>query len=273
LEEHPRGDPQDEEEDKMILDTVKVPWLPQTRIENEANDLLNQWEKFSGQEIVPPIPVEAIVEKYLGITLEYDQLEDMLGIPDVLGATWVGKKRMVINSSLLDGHEGRLIFTCGHEVGHWVLHRKYIFDQAAKSHDSNSGNNPAIVCRVSASKTKAEWQADCFSACLIMPGLAVRGAFHKVFGEDPLVIHNRHSCFGRNNPMVLDPSLDTAHQIAKYVMDAGQFENVSKEAMTYRLEDLGLLVNETGFSLSSSFQAKKSFLKNSREKKLKSNNT
>ena len=30
----------------MILDTVKVPWLPQTYIENEANDLLNQWEKF-----------------------------------------------------------------------------------------------------------------------------------------------------------------------------------------------------------------------------------
>ena len=257
----------------MILDTVRVPWLPQTQIEHEANDLLNQWEKFSGQEIIPPIPVEAIVEKYLGITLEYDKLEEMLGIPDVLGATWVEKKRMVINSSLLDGHEGRLTFTCGHEVGHWVLHRKYIFAQSAYSHDPNSANNPAIVCRVSASKTKGEWQADCFSACLIMPRLAVRGAFHKVFGEDPLVIYNRNSCFGRNNPLALDPSLDTAHQIAKYIMDAGQFQNVSKEAMTYRLEDLGLLVNETGLSLSSSFQAKKPFFKNSRERKLKGSNT
>ena len=256
----------------MILDPVKVPWLPQTQIENAADDLLRQWEKFSGQEIIPPIPVEAIVEKYLGITLEYDKLEEMLGIPDVLGATWVEEKRMVINSSLLDGQEGRLTFTCGHEVGHWVLHRKYIFGQAAYSHDPNYGNNPAIVCRVSASKTKGEWQADCFSACLIMPGLAVRGAFHKVFGEDPLVIYNRNSCFGRNNPLVLDPSLDTAHQIAKYVMDAGQFQNVSKEAMAYRLEGLGLLVNETGLSLSSSFQTKKPFFKNSRERKLKSNN-
>jgi Zn-dependent peptidase ImmA (M78 family) len=257
----------------MILDPVKVPWLPQTYIENAADDLLNQWEKFSGQEIVPPIPVEAIVEKYLGITLEYDKLEEMLGIPDVLGATWVEEKRMVINSSLLDGQEGRLTFTCGHEVGHWVLHRKYIFDQTIHSPDSDSGNNPAIVCRVSASKTKGEWQADCFSACLIMPSRAVRGAFHKVFGGDPLVIYNRNSCFGRNNPLALDPSLDTAHQIAKYIMDAGRFLNVSKEAMTYRLEDLGLLVNETGLSLSSSFQAKKPFFKNSRERKLKSNNT
>ena len=257
----------------MILDTLRIPWLPQTKFENEANDLLNQWEKFSGQEIIPPIPVEAIIEKYLGITLEYDKLEDILGIPDVLGATWVEKKRMVINSSLLDGHEGRLTFTCGHEVGHWVLHRKYILDQAANSHDINSGNNPGIVCRVSTFKTKGEFQADCFSACLIMPSLAVRGAFHKVFGEDPLVIYNRKSCFGRNNPLVFDPSLDTAHQIAKYVMDAGQFQNVSKEAMTNRLEDLGLLVNETGLSLSSSFRAKKPFFKNFQERKPKSSNT
>jgi hypothetical protein len=183
LEEHRRGYSQDEEEIKMILDTVKVPWLPQTQIENEAHDLLNQWEKFSGQEIIPPIPVEAIVEKYLGLTLEYDKLEDILGIPDVLGATWVEKKRMVINSSLLEGQEGRLTFTCGHEVGHWFLHRKYISDQAAYSHDPNSGNNPSIVCRVSAAKTRGEWQVDCFSACLIMPGLAVRGAFHKVRGR------------------------------------------------------------------------------------------
>ncbi|MDI6755611.1 MAG: ImmA/IrrE family metallo-endopeptidase [Thermodesulfobacteriota bacterium] len=208
------------------------------------------------------------MEKYLGITLEYEKLEEILGIPDVLGATWVEEKRMVINISLLDGQEGRLTFTCGHEVGHWVLHRKYIIDRAAYSPDSDSGNNPAIVCRVSAAKTRGEWQADCFSACLIMPGRAVQGAFHKVFGEDQLVIYNRNSCLGENNPLALDPSRDTAHQIAKYVMDAGRFLNVSKEAMTYRLEDLGLLVNETGLSLSSSFQAKKPFFKNSRERKL-----
>src|SRR5512137_1347412 len=100
----------------MILDTVRVPWLPKPQIETAANDLLGQWETFSGQKVVPPIPVEAIVEKYLGITLEFEQLENVLGIPDVLGATWVEEKRMVINSSLLDGKEGRFTFTCGHEI-------------------------------------------------------------------------------------------------------------------------------------------------------------
>jgi Zn-dependent peptidase ImmA (M78 family) len=190
----------------------------------------------------------------------------MLGMPDVLGATWVEEKRMVINISLLDGKEGRLTFTCGHEVGHWVLHRKYIFDQAAYSYDSGPANNPAIVCRVSTSKTRGEWQADYFSACLIMPRPAVQEAFHKVFGGNPIVIYNRIGCFGRNDLLALDPALDTAHQFAKNVIDAGQFLNVSKEAMGYRLEDLGLLINQTGLPLSTGFKRDNPVAKNSKER-------
>jgi Zn-dependent peptidase ImmA (M78 family) len=249
----------------MILDTLRVPWLAKPQIENAANDLLAQWETFSGQKVVPPIPVEAIVERFLGITLEYDKLEEMLGIPDVLGATWVKEKRMVINSSLLDGKEGRFTFTCGHEVGHWILHRKYLA-RTTHSHDSEHNDTLPVVCRVSASKTRAEWQADYFSACLIMPEPAVREAFQKAFGEDPLVIYNLNSCFGRNNPLALDPSLDTAYQIARNVMDAGQIQNASKEAMAYRLEDLGLLVNRTGLPLSAGFKVKQSSLRNSQNK-------
>jgi len=253
----------------MILDTVGVPWLPKPQIANAAKDLLEEYENFSGQKVGPPIPIEAIIERYLGITLEYDRLEEMLGLLDVLGATWVEEKRMVINSSLLDGKEGRFTFTCGHEVGHWVLHRQYLFDQTAHSHDSAAKNTPPVVCRVSASKTRGEWQADYFSACLLMPGHAVRAAFHKSFGEDSLVIYNRNSCFGRNNPLALDPSLDTAHQIAKHVMDAGKFLNVSKEAMAYRLEDLGLLVNRTGLPLSAGFKVKQTSFRNSQDKNSK----
>ena len=113
----------------MIVDMGKVSWLTKFQISQETDELLNQWEIFTGQEVKIPIPVEAITEKYLEFTLEYDNLEEILGIPDVLGATWVEEKRMVINSSLLDGVEGRITFTCGHEIGHWILHRKYLFDQ------------------------------------------------------------------------------------------------------------------------------------------------
>src|SRR5512139_1720007 len=110
----------------MIVDMGKVSWLTKEEIGFRADDLLNQWETFTGQTVRPPIPVEAIAEKYLKITLEYDDLNRVFGGSDVLGATWVEEKRMVINSSLLDGPEGRINFTCAHEIGHWVLHRKYI---------------------------------------------------------------------------------------------------------------------------------------------------
>jgi hypothetical protein len=233
----------------------KVSWMGKEEIGFQADELLNQWETFSGQSVKPPIPVEAIAEKYLEITLEYDDLNQVFGGSDVLGATWVEEKRMVLNSTLLDGPEGRLNFTCAHEIGHWVLHRKYL----AKKASHFQGASPTIVCRTSAAKIRGEWQADYFSACLLMPQADVQVAYEKVFGPAPLLIYNQKSCYGRHNSVALDPSLDTADRIALKVMGEGNFSNVSQEAMCYRLEELGLLINHSRQPLSTIFQAKKLF--------------
>lgn len=239
----------------MIVDMGKVSWLGKDEIGFRADELLNQWEIFTGQPVKPPIPVEAIAEKYLKITLEYDDLNQVFGGSDVLGATWVEEKRMVLNSTLLDGPEGRLNFTCAHEIGHWVLHRKYL----AKKAGHFQGASPTIVCRTSAAKIRGEWQADYFSACLLMPQADVQAAYEKTFGPEPLQIFNQKSCFGRHNSLVMDPSLDTVDEISRLVMIAGNFENVSQEAMCYRLEELGLLVNRSLKPLSAVFKAKNLF--------------
>lgn len=244
----------------MMVDMSNVSWLSKTQIDLEALELLNQWEIFTEKETKPPIPVEAIAEKYLEFTLEYDDLEAMLGIPDVLGATWAEEKRMVIHHSLLDGIEGRIAFTCGHEIGHWILHRKYLFDQFMRSHyPGNKMNEPTIVCRISTSKLRGEWQADYFSACLLMPEKEVISAYQRAFGSEPLTIFNEKSCFGRKIliDFVLDPALDTVKEIAQRVIVEGKFTNVSKEAMCYRLNDLGLIVNMTGKPLVTPLKPKK----------------
>ncbi len=225
----------------------KVPWLEKGEIAREAEALLDRWADFSGQKSTPPIPVEAIVEKYLGITLEYDDLAEILGIPDVLGATWVEEKRMIIQESLSAGEESRIGFTCGHEIGHWILHRKYL---------KGINHPPTIVCRVSNAKSREEWQADYFSACLIMPSKEVQKAFHRAFGPQPLIMDNEKSCFGRNQTFLLDPSLETAKGLAQRVIEAGNFSNASREAMCYRLEELGLLINRTSKSLWNYFREK-----------------
>ena len=218
---------------------ARVPWHSRREIADEAEALLCRYTAFAGKVISPPIPVEELVEHYLGITLEYDDLETRLGIPDVLGATWVEKKLMVIHEPLLEGAEGRLVFTCAHEVGHWIMHR-----ELAQKEFKRTGNE-AIVCRDGSVKLRGEWQADYFASCLLMPEEAVQEAFARVFGGKPLVMYNARSCYGRGAPL-LDPALDTAPEIAEAVKQAGGFTNCSREAMRYRLEDLDLLINLTG---------------------------
>jgi Zn-dependent peptidase ImmA (M78 family) len=237
----------------MLVNMNKVVWLGKTEIEREAYNLLSEWSTFTGQEAKPPIPVEAIIEKYLGITLEYDDLDKSLGIPGVLGATWVKEKRMAINNSLLDGVEGRIVFTCGHEIGHWILHRSYFFEQFSRLGQRADDESPPIICRTSASKQRGEWQADHFSRCLLMREMDVKDAYENAFGHEPLILYNEKSCFGRHNPIVLDPALDTVKEIAQEVIHQGAFTNVSREAMVYRLQELGLLINSTGKSFTNHF--------------------
>lgn len=243
----------------MMVDMSNVSFLSKAEIQQKASELLDQWGAFTGKEIEPPIPVEAIAEKYLEFTLEYDNLDEMLGLPGVLGATWAKEKRMVINHSLLEGVEGRIAFTCGHEVGHWILHRKYLFDQEIGFCRFGFQADPIIVCRIATSKLRGEWQADYFSACLLMPEEEVVKAYQKVFGQAPLMIFNEKSCFGRNHPVdfVFDPALDTIKEIAQKVIHEGKFTNVSKEAMCYRLNDLGLIINLTGKPLVGQLKAKR----------------
>jgi Zn-dependent peptidase ImmA (M78 family) len=238
----------------MILDMNKVSWLTKAEISREADHLLDRWSTFIREKAKPPIPVEAIAENYLGIAVEYDDLEEILGISDVLGATWVESKTMVINSSLLDGAEGRISFTCGHEIGHWVLHQKYLFKHFSRRDSSGANPSPTVVCRISTSKLRGEWQADYFGACLLMPSGEVQEAFEGAFGREPLALYNKKSCFGRRSSIVLDPALDAVKEIAGRVIDRGGFTNVSRESMGYRLHELGLLVNFTGEAFPSYFK-------------------
>jgi Zn-dependent peptidase ImmA (M78 family) len=240
----------------MIVDMDKVAWLSKEEIQQMSIELLGQWESFSGRKPDPPIPVEAIAEKYLDICVEFDNLEELLGIPDVLGATWVEEKKMVINSSLLEGSEGRISFTCSHEIGHWVLHRKYLHERFTRVERDSRMVNPTVVCRASAFKVRGEWQADYFSGCLLMPRQAVEAAYREIFGPHPLVMYNERSCVNPRNPLVLDPAHDSAKEIARRVSEGANFTNVSKEAMCYRLLDLGLLVDRAGRSLSESLETR-----------------
>ena len=218
---------------------MKVPWLPKKTIADAAAGVIAGYEAKINRAVQAPIPVEAIIERGLGVKLGFADLRKMLELNDVLGAIYIKDELICIDQSLTDHqNEGRLCFTLAHETGHWVLHRQLI-DQAHRT-----GRNDAFIfCRIKDAKKPVEWQADYFASCLLMPADAVKMAFRTLYGSKPLVLHNVKSSYC--GPICFDPCVQNWPILAAAVKAAGNFTNVSKQAMIIRLQDLDLVQNET----------------------------
>jgi hypothetical protein len=223
---------------------MKVQWLPKESIARRASDLLRSYEQVVRHPVHPPIPVEHIIERHLGLSLRFEDLEARLGMEDVLGATFVRSKTISINQKLLENKsEGRMMFTCAHEAAHWVLHRQYV-EEATRRGDQEVG----IICRTKDARLPVEWQADYFASCLLMPEQEMKGAFSQVWGGNVMVLDNVRSRLGGTS-ICVDPCVRNWPFIADAVREAGRFNNVSKEAMIIRLRELGLVVNKTDVCL------------------------
>ena len=219
---------------------MKVPWLPKNTIAERASSLIKYFQSLAGYEIKPPIPVEEIIERALGLQLLYDDLEEKLGSRDILGAIYVHAKLICINERMFEhSSEGRLVFTCGHEAGHWVLHRKY-----AAVGSQKDGQSASVVCHLKDAGKAIEWQADYFASCLLMPEKEIRKAFHEVCSLEPIVVRNVRSD-SVQGMRCAEPFVEQWPYIAAAMCEAGGFSNVSRQAMVIRLQDLGLLVNRT----------------------------
>ena len=221
---------------------LKVPFLRHSELDHAAAELLRKYSAWKDSPVRPPIDVDEIVEGYLGLDFEVVDLRATLGMPDVLGATWLDDAVVRVDESL-EGKEGRFAFTVAHEVGHWVLHRPIIeMDKvtlplfAAKP---DAEPKPAIVCRDRAKKQPAEWQADQFAARVLMPASDVISVMRGLHGTDPSVLADLEA---HRRAGSLDPEL---RRLADEAINDGQFTNVSNEAMCYRLLDLKLVVDKT----------------------------
>jgi len=112
----------------------RVPFLPDRQIEQEAEVLLAEYGQAHGAVTEPPVPVDEMIELYLGLSLEFYDMQKLFGIGDVYGALWVNERRVGVAASLdPEQHPaklGRYRFTLAHETGHWRLHR-HLFQQRA----------------------------------------------------------------------------------------------------------------------------------------------
>lgn len=171
-----------------------------------------------------PIPVEAIIEKVYKLKMEFQYIRKngrILGetvftdcmVPIYNKRSGEGYKlepfpagTIIIDASLFNCRgDGRFIWTCAHELSHWVIDKDYFMQL---------GETAAMTDKVSRSSETdkaVERQANRLTSRILMPKGVTKMAFH----------HNR----GRSNAV---------EYLAK-------FFGVSVEAMNYRLIELGLL--------------------------------
>jgi hypothetical protein len=231
-----------------------VPFLPEKRIEAEADLLLAEFGDRMAPVKSPAVPVERIAEVYLRLELEFVDMRRMFPEADVHGAIWFESRRIAIDQSLEPtanpSRLGRYRFTLAHEIGHWRLHRQhYLRNPDERRLFDGASETPDVACRAKERKLRVEWQADCFAACLLMPRQLVHAAWTAFRGADGRpadMAELRAARDGsrlqyRGNSATTEQERDLAVKEDFCRPLAAEFE-VSAEAMRIRLEQLNLLV-------------------------------
>lgn len=181
----------------------KIPILSSDEINCHAEKFIQDFDSDLFEDI-HALDVEAFLELYLKVDMEYDYLScdsSCLGmtvfnntnkIPvydkEENRAKYISAHEgtiIVDNSLLEDDQEKRLRFTLGHEAGHWIFHKAFfgynpgqmsLFEIDTAYTRCRYVNNNYIYRRTENwdDEKWMEWQADKFSACLLMPETSVR---------------------------------------------------------------------------------------------------
>jgi IrrE N-terminal-like domain len=238
--------------------SLKVAYRPDAEIEASANTLLARYSRAKAIQVRPPIDLDDLLV-HLGLRLDLDDLEAMLGIPDVLGALWVEERRIYIDQTLdpdeRPGALGRFRFTLAHEIGHWSLHRSFFLLKELHDDLFQGSSGPSIVCRTSQRRERIEVQADAFAAALLMPQPAIAAHWQRLIGPERLKVSELRGRAGVFLAAALaGPSHEprTQHDalIEFFIRPMAEAFEVSPPAMRIRLERLGLIVHDAEPTLS-----------------------
>ena len=207
-------------------------------IEKIASKLLHRYSETSLYNYDLPIPVEALTEDMFGIKIEKDKLQK-----GVAGKLYVKDKLIVLNA---DDILERQRFTIAHELGHLSLHVKNL--------------ERSIICR-KRDTSRIEKEANCFAASVLIPKRMVYEYLIKSIKKQAKLDLNWLLDILKN---LSDTGLDSLNKlIINYtkpsnsaskirtteegeillalISNIAQQFLVSKEALTWRLKNVGLL--------------------------------
>ncbi len=108
-----------------------------------AAEILHRYTNQTGETVGLPIPIEMIVEKTYGLTIEWDDIDEPDGFV-VLGALAPSTGTIVMNTRHLDRFErwvGPERFTLAHELAHWI------YDADPMQGSLDLGGTAEVFCR------------------------------------------------------------------------------------------------------------------------------
>lgn len=139
-----------------------------------ADIVLRRHEAVAGESVGLPVPVEDIIERTMGLTILYDEIEEPAGTM-ILGALSPSDRLIVLNErhvALFEEVVGPEKFTIAHELGHWVYDAD---DPNQQSLDFTSSTDEVFCYHRDGSENVAdaarlrEISANGFASCLLMP--------------------------------------------------------------------------------------------------------
>jgi Zn-dependent peptidase ImmA (M78 family) len=110
-------------------------------IEDLAQRRLDQLQRELGRPLAPPIPIDLLAEKVLGLDFLWEPIEELPG--EIVFGGLIPEERLVVlnenRKALFEEKPGLERFTKGHEMGHWDLfvdkarlHHPNLFETAAQ---------------------------------------------------------------------------------------------------------------------------------------------
>ena len=157
---------------------MMLPWpefIPDGVLEQRAIDLLREHERRSGAPVCLPVPIEAIVERTLGLRVVWLPIEERPGeiILARIDPDYRGHPTIQMNENRVAHFEeffGTEQFSLAHEAGHWVLHYgRGRGRQLGLLPGTTEGTSTSVLCRRMSDGDRRELQADRFAAYLTYP--------------------------------------------------------------------------------------------------------
>lgn len=193
-------------------------FIPDAVLEQRALDLLREHERRTGAPASLPVPIDAIVERTLGLRVVWLPIEQLPGeiILARIDPDYRGHPTIQMNENRVSHFEeyfGTEQFSLAHEAGHWVLHYgRGRGRQLGLLPDTAEQADTVVLCRRMSDGDRRELQADRFAAYLLLPEHLV------------LPVADRYDLVRWSG-------------VARLARDCG----VSKRAMARRLDCLGMI--------------------------------